>query len=485
MLEYLEGIGSGSLRVFWLPVLAWTGLAGSVALGLGVRDRFGPRPPLVRSRLHPLAGYRLRQALLLALPGSIVAAPWVSALWGWDSEILSSVLSTGLDPAVVPIPRAGVPLPSNPVQAVDLVAVLLGGAMVGVVVLAVSRVAMLCADLQRLRGIRLTARRVDDSMPQRVLCEVAGQLGVRRQVHLLEGPPDSAPMTFGFRQPVVVVPRTVLDSPESLRTVFAHELVHVRRGDYFWAVLESLAGAIFAFHPIVWLLRRAIERHRETSCDAEVVGAGLVHRREYAELLAHAHTPTQFPTPAVAASMSGRAVTLKERLETMETLADTRVTFGQRVGVVVGAGVVFLAIASIAACTGSRDVPGGNDLSSLAALTIDADQQSYVIPLSIDPEGPVQYTRMSEHDAQEEIARLEIQVRYLRERIEETSKAMRELRERGPLPIDSDTPDPEWSEDYYLNERLRVLHTMRREVVRRAEKVKLAYETQNRMRDRS
>lgn len=484
MLEFLEGIGSGSVRVFWLPVLIWTGLAGAVALGFGVRDRFGPRPPLVRNRLHPLAGYRLRQALLLALPASILAAPWVPALWSWESELWGPVLSTGLDPAVMPSPRGGVTLPSDPLPAVDIAAVLLGGAMAAVVVVAVTRIAALCVDLQRLRGIRLTALRANDAMPQRMLREIAGQLSVRPRVHLLEGPPDSAPMTFGFRRPVVVVPRTVLDSPTSLRTVLAHELTHVRRADYFWALLESVTGAVFAFHPLAWLLRRGIERCRETSCDAEVVGAGLVRPREYAELLAHTHTPARFPAPAVAASMSGRAVTLKERLEAMKYFADVRLTARRRTGAVAGAVVVFLSIASIAACAGSRDAPAEHDLSSLAALTLDTEKQSYVIPLSIDPEGPVQYTRMSEQEAQEEIERLEIQVQYLRERIEEISKAVKELPEPGPLRFGPDPPDPEWSDRYYLNERLRVLHTVRREVVRTAEKVKLAYETQKRMRGR-
>ncbi len=155
-------------------------------------------------------------------------------------------------------------------------------------------------------------------------------------------------MTFGFRRPVVVVPRTLLDTPDSLRTVLAHELIHVRRGDYFWALLECLTGAVFAFHPLARLLRLAIERCRETSCDAEVVAAGLVRPREYAELLAHTHTPAQFPTPAVAASMSARAVTLKERLETMKYFADTRLTLRRRVGLVLGAGTLFVLCVAVA-----------------------------------------------------------------------------------------------------------------------------------------
>ncbi|MYA63726.1 MAG: energy transducer TonB, partial [Gemmatimonadetes bacterium] len=69
MLEFLEGIGSASVSPFWAPVLAWTGLAGVAAF------------VLARMRgLHPIGGYRLRQSLLLALPVSILAAPWVPGL---------------------------------------------------------------------------------------------------------------------------------------------------------------------------------------------------------------------------------------------------------------------------------------------------------------------------------------------------------------------------------------------------------------------
>jgi len=319
---------------------------------------------------------------------------------------------------------------------------------------------------------------VEDPKPKRLLGELAAQLGVRRPVNLLEGPPDCAPMTFGLRRPVVVVPRTALDSPGSLGPVLAHELIHIRRRDYCWALLECVTCGVFAFHPLTGLLRRVIERCRETSCDAEVVGTGLVRPREYAELLAHAHTPAQFPIPAVAASVSGRAVPLKERLETMKYFADTRFTLRRRVGVVAGAGATFLAVATVAACAGSRDAPAADDPSRPEALATDDEEaaQGYVIPLSIDPEGPVQYTRVSEHEAQEEIARLEMQVEYLRERIEVTSKAMDELD-----PPDLDT---EWS-GLNLRERFQVLHTMRREVVKRTETVKLAYETQKRMRNRS
>ena len=49
-----------------------------------------------------------------------------------------------------------------------------------------------------------------------------------------------------------------------------------------WALLDCLVSAAFAFHPLVWLLRRGIERCRETSCDAEVLARGFVRPKPYA-----------------------------------------------------------------------------------------------------------------------------------------------------------------------------------------------------------
>ena len=181
-------------------------------------------------------------------------------------------------------------------------------------------------------------------------------------------------MTFGAWQPVIMVPRALLDSPDSLDAVLVHELIHIRRADYSWALVDCLISAAFAFHPLVWLLRRGIERCRETSCDAEVLARGFVRPKPYADLLAHTHTPTQFPMPAVAASLSAPSLELKERLETMKNFAHRRVTFRQRLGIIFGAGLVCLVVAIASACANrTEEEPQGlvepfSDLESLAEL---------------------------------------------------------------------------------------------------------------------
>ena len=318
MFELLEMIGTAGVWPFWVPVLVWTGLAGVAALGL----------ELARA-VHPMVGYRVRQALLLALPASLLVVPWAPGLRVAGPSPQRPVPAGPFAPAtsrfegVVPIGEPAM---------VDTAMTLLGVATVAILVLAVVRLAVLAADVHRLRRLRLAAPGVSDPATVRTLGTLGQQLGVQRPVELLEGPPDSVPMTFGARRPVVVVPRSLLDSPESLRIVLAHELIHVRRADYLWALADCLTSAAFAFHPLVRLLRRGIERCRETSCDAEVVAAGIVRPSDYAELLVRTHTPAQFPMTAVAASMSARSVPLKQRLETMKNFAEIRPSRRQRLG---------------------------------------------------------------------------------------------------------------------------------------------------------
>ena len=477
MFEFLARIGTASATAFWVPVLVWTGLAGAVALSLA----------LARG-LHPMMGYRLRQALLLALPASVLAAPWIPAPWLPTRGLLRPDLPTTLEPAIALPAIGGAPLGPDPATGADIALALLGAATVGVLLLAVVRLAMLAADLHRLGKLRVTAPRVGDPAPNRLLRTIAGQFGVRRPVELLEGPPESVPMTFGARRPVVVVPRLLLDSPESLKMVLAHELIHIRRADYVWALLDCLTAALFAFHPLIRLLRRGIERCRETSCDAEVVAAEIVRPREYAELLVRTQTPAQFPMPAVAASMSARTVTLKERLETMKNFADTRPTSLQRRGAVLGAGVLFLVIASLGACVGGngRDVPEQDEFAVPAVVEgVDTLMFRYLRPLVATGVSGAEYYQhqpTSEQEMLDELTRLDVQMEYLRERMDEIRKGWQQAEEtRNALGERSQEARDLGREISDAQLRVTLLRTMRMDRLKRSETVKLEFETRKRM----
>ena len=102
---------------------------------------------------------------------------------------------------------------------------------------------------------------------------------------LLEHPQVYVPLTVGFFRPVILLPaewRTW--SGEKLQAVLAHELAHVRRGDWLVTLLAELNRAIYWFHPIAWFLKRRLAALAEQSCDDAVLEAHT-DRAEYARYL--------------------------------------------------------------------------------------------------------------------------------------------------------------------------------------------------------
>ena len=477
MLEFLENIGHGSVSSFWIPVFLWTGLASADTLAL----------KLARG-VHPVTGIPVASGAAVRpaddRTGRAVGARALAA----DTSPVESRPAWGFrSHHPVDAPRAGT-LGAGYGHPVDITATLLGVALGAIIVLAGVRLSMLARDLHRLRRLRLAAPPVADPEPNQLLRAVAGRLGVWRPLELLEGPPDSVPMTFGARRPVVVVPPSLLDSPDLLRTVLSHELIHVRRADSVWALLDCLTSAVFAFHPLVWRLRRGIERCRETSCDAEVVAAGIVRTREYAELLAHTHAPTQFPMPAVAASMSARSLTLKERLETMKNFADIRLTSRRRLRAVLGAGLLGLLTTIAAACatrTGEEAaVQEGGPSWDAPAVMVQEDRK-YRVPAPIGT-GIQYYPDTPEQEVLEQLAHLDVQMEYLRERMDEIRQAVTGLQKaREPLDVESAESKDLWRQINYAQERLILLTRLHTERLRMYETVKMEYETQKRMGDGS
>ncbi len=451
-------LGSSSLVAYWVPVIVWTGLAGAMLLIL-----------TATRGLHPLAGYRLRQGLLLALPSSVLLAPWlpVPALM---SQALATVLegSAGAAP-----PDLAAPIQMGTAQ-VNAIEVFLGLATIIVALLALVRLSLLARDLHHLHRLRLAAPALGDEAADRTLRELADCLAVQRPATLLEGPRGCVPMTFHWRRPAIVVPRGLVHDRAALRIALAHELIHVRRHDYVWAVLGRLASAAFAFHPLVRLLQNGIDRCRETSCDAEVVASGVAPPEEYAEVLVRTLAHAQVPMTAVAAGMATRSPTIKERLKTMKRFATTDVTSRFRSGSALAAGLLFLLTTTLAACVGRTEGPD----PSGAAPAVESGLLIYPA-LAPDTVRNSAVTRTLEA-TQASLRRLEVELTYLRDRIDELQAQADAIpRTRPELP-----PQGELYDVYgELVQRVSVLTQMLVERLRQFETLRMNQETLQQLRD--
>ena len=81
-----------------------------------------------------------------------------------------------------------------------------------------------------------------------------------------------SPATFGAFRPVILLPsRFLAMEPERQTTILCHELLHVRRRDWVFVVVEGMVRAFLWFHPAIhWLLSR-IQLSREQVVDQEVL----------------------------------------------------------------------------------------------------------------------------------------------------------------------------------------------------------------------
>ena len=92
-------------------------------------------------------------------------------------------------------------------------------------------------------------------------------------------------MTWGLRQPVILVPAgSEAWSEEIRRSVLLHELGHIRRGDCLMLLLGRLACAAYWFHPLAWLAARQLRKTSEQAAD-DMVLASHIAPPDYAEHL--------------------------------------------------------------------------------------------------------------------------------------------------------------------------------------------------------
>ncbi len=92
---------------------------------------------------------------------------------------------------------------------------------------------------------------------------------VLKPVVLKESPKLQTAATFGWRRPVILLPAAWCDWPaEELRAVLAHELAHIRTGDFLPWLFAQLAVAVHFYHPLVHWLAGRLRLEQELAADA-------------------------------------------------------------------------------------------------------------------------------------------------------------------------------------------------------------------------
>jgi len=150
-------------------------------------------------------------------------------------------------------------------------------------------VALLLLLLQRavfVRGLVAQAAEASASM-QNVLDECRARVGLGRAVALKISPNATSPAVCGLVRPVILIPRNLAPkiSRHDLHAVLLHELAHVKRGDLWISLAQTLLQIVYFYNPLLWLANAVIRRVREQAVDEAVLVAMGESAPDYPETL--------------------------------------------------------------------------------------------------------------------------------------------------------------------------------------------------------
>lgn len=298
--ESLQFLGHTSLDSFWFPIGIWT-LVALVAFILIKSFR----------KLSPLYHYHFRVATLVAIPFGLVSTAIlqsirsnVSSSNAFDSAIfiVESPISYSYSPRV----ETAIFSP-NWFEPTFILGVFSSALFVISLIMIV-----------RLIWSYFTLKKLDQSLAHT-------QLGAFEQFESLQKKDvriayynhPLVPFTFGWKQPIIVLPNSIKDDPEKVRMTIQHELVHIQRGDYLLQLILSVIESIFWFHPLIHFGSREIEIYREISCDHEVLNTSGISQKNYASML-YELVPFDRGIGSFSVNMAVKNSTLKQRIETMK-----------------------------------------------------------------------------------------------------------------------------------------------------------------------
>jgi beta-lactamase regulating signal transducer with metallopeptidase domain len=195
------------------------------------------------------------------------------------------------DPAAAPIAPAGTTSETIRISVADLPVLIAQSAAVGLKDRAISALTSARASLPAIVAIWLAgvvllstrlllswiqARRLVHHGTEPAAAEwqdtasrLAGALGLRRAVTLLQSSAVQVPSVIGSLRPAILLPASALTglTPEQIEMVLAHELAHIRRHDFLVNLLQAVVETLMFYHPAVWWMSRRVRIERENCCD--------------------------------------------------------------------------------------------------------------------------------------------------------------------------------------------------------------------------
>lgn len=324
------------LSEFWLPVSIWTVIAFTLLIGV---KRF--------PTIHPQYHYQLRLAALLSLPAGVIL---LLILQGFElllssgtSEIYNLKLLTVSAPLEIDVAEAagGALLSPYDIFLLIFITVFIAGITFYLLSFLFQwtwlkrfRNESALQDIAHLDFLNESNKVLIKSINKRI------RFGfVNREI---------IPVTFGTKDPIVLVPESLKVSPGKLNLAIRHELIHISKNDFLSHVAVLVTQAMFWFHPLVYQLKNEIVVYRELRCDSALLSEKTISPKLYAGLLLEL-IPVSNLHKNIPVNMAQESSNLKMRIEMITNKTIHASTPKRRYFALFSC--IFLSAALVMACT--------------------------------------------------------------------------------------------------------------------------------------
>jgi len=166
-------------------------------------------------------------------------------------------------------------------------------------------------------SLKSRRRHIDEAL-QNEADEILEAAGKAPQLWLVAG--TGQPFVWGLVRGSVYLPANFTRSTDRAhrRKILAHELAHVARFDALVNLLQTIAQAIFWFHPLVWIANKKIRAEREKCCDETAIAKLAASPKDYSNAIVDTlitEYKSTLPTPSLA--IAGPIKNIEDRIKTI------------------------------------------------------------------------------------------------------------------------------------------------------------------------
>jgi Antirepressor regulating drug resistance, predicted signal transduction N-terminal membrane component len=152
----------------------------------------------------------------------------------------------------------------------------------------------------------------------KLLClyqEELAYMGIKKALPLLINEQIASPMLIGFFQPAVILPNANIEE-NAMRHTFRHELIHYKRLDTLYKWFIQIMICLHWYNPMVYFIRKEINRCCELSCDEIVIkNMDVDNRILYGDTLINSLNVPVKRKNNISLTLGENASLIKERLD--------------------------------------------------------------------------------------------------------------------------------------------------------------------------